>query len=142
MSAWKIRGWISPRSYWLLAGAGLAVPLAAWTLLVASGAVNPVFLPGPLEVLKRIVTWFNDDALMSDIGISTFRVVAGWALSAIVALPLGLLIGTFRVVQAVLEPLTDFIRYMPAVAFIPLIMLWIGIDESAKVAVIFICFAM
>jgi NitT/TauT family transport system permease protein len=138
VSAWKIRGWISPRSYWLLAGAGLAVPLAAWTLLVASGAVNPVFLPGPLDVLKRIGTWFNDDALMSDIGISTFRVVAGWALSAVVALPLGLLIGTFRVVQAVLEPLTDFIRYMPAVAFIPLIMLWIGIDESAKVAVIFI----
>src|ERR1700733_15849340 len=53
-------------------------------------------------------------------------------------MPLGLLIGTFRRVQALLEPLTDFIRYMPAVAFIPLVMLWVGIDESAKVAIIFI----
>src|SRR5258705_9338669 len=49
-----------------------------------------------------------------------------------------LLIVTFRPVQALLEPLTDFIRYMPAVAFIPLVMLWIGIDESSKIAIIFI----
>ena len=55
-----------------------------------------------------------------------------------IALPLGLLIGTFRPVQALLEPLTDFIRYMPAVAFIPLVMLWIGIDEASKIAIIFI----
>jgi NitT/TauT family transport system permease protein len=48
------------------------------------------------------------------------------------------MIGTFRPVQALLEPLTDFIRYMPAVAFIPLVMLWIGIDESSKIAIIFI----
>jgi len=52
--------------------------------------------------------------------------------------PLGLMIGTWRPVQALLEPLTDFIRYMPAVAFIPLVMLWIGIEESSKIAIIFI----
>jgi NitT/TauT family transport system permease protein len=49
-----------------------------------------------------------------------------------------LLIGSFRPVQALLEPLTDFIRYMPAVAFIPLVMLWVGIDESSKISIIFI----
>jgi len=65
-------------------------------------------------------------------------VVAGFALSAVIALPLGLLIGSFRSVQALLEPLTDFIRYMPAVAFIPLVMLWVGIDEASKIAIIFI----
>ncbi len=70
--------------------------------------------------------------------ISIHRVTAGWALSAVFALPLGLLIGTFRPVQALLEPLTDFIRYMPAVAFIPLVMLWIGIEEPSKIAIIFI----
>jgi NitT/TauT family transport system permease protein len=137
-SLWKIRGWISQRRYWTLAGVGLAVPLAGWTVLTTLGSVNKVFLPGPLDVVHRLGVWFSDDDLLGDIGISFFRVVAGWALSALVALPLGLLIGTFRVVQAALEPLTDFIRYMPAVAFIPLVMLWIGIDESAKVAIIFI----
>jgi NitT/TauT family transport system permease protein len=78
------------------------------------------------------MTWPGDAA------ISTLRVVAGWALSALIAVPLGLFIGSWRAVQALLEPLTDFVRYMPAVAFIPLVMLWVGIDEGAKVAIIFI----
>ena len=135
---WMIRGWISPASYWTLAGVGLVIPLAAWLLVSSLGAVNPVFLPGPLAVARRVGAWFGDGDLLSDIRISFFRVLAGWALSALFAMPLGLLIGTFRRFQALLEPLTDFIRYMPAVAFIPLVMLWVGIDESAKVAIIFI----
>jgi NitT/TauT family transport system permease protein len=135
---WKIRGWLSQRSYWALAALGLAIPLASWTTLATFGAVNRVFLPSPGDVIHRVAVWFTDDDLLSDIGISFFRVVVGWALSALIAIPLGLLIGTFRVVQALLEPLTDFIRYMPAVAFIPLVMLWIGIDEGAKVGIIFI----
>jgi len=135
---WKIRGSLSQRSYWTLAAVGLAVPLALWAGLTALGSVNRVFLPSPYDVVHRIATWFSDDDLLADVGISCFRVIGGWALSALVALPLGLFIGTFRIVQALLEPLTDFIRYMPAVAFIPLVMLWVGIDEGAKVAIIFI----
>ena len=135
---WTIRGVVSQRRYWMLAAVGLALPLAAWTALAASGLVSRVFLPGPLDVLRRVASWFSDDDLIGDIWISFCRVFAGWALSAVVALPLGLLIGTYRSVQALLEPLTDFIRYMPAVAFIPLVMLWVGIDEGAKVAIIFI----
>jgi NitT/TauT family transport system permease protein len=138
MSLWTIRGELSTRSYWLLATIGFAVPLAVWTALSAAGVADHVFLPGPLSVLERLHTWYTEDELMSDIGISCFRVLTGWALSALIALPLGLYIGTFRIVQALLEPLTDLIRYMPAVAFIPLVMLWIGIDEGAKVGIIFI----
>ena len=135
---WTIRGSISSRRYWLLAATGLLLPLAGWTAIVASGWVSHVFLPGPLDVLTRVATWFTDDDLLGDIWISFCRVVAGWALSALIALPLGLLIGTYRSVQALLEPLTDFVRYMPAVAFVPLVMLWIGIDEGAKIGIIFI----
>lgn len=135
---WTIRGPLSQRSYWILAAIGLLVPLLAWTLLTSLGTISKVFLPGPLDVLVRLGTWWNEDDLAGDIGISVYRVVAGWALSALIALPLGLYIGTYRSVQALLEPLTDFIRYMPAVAFIPLVMLWIGIDERSKVAIIFI----
>jgi NitT/TauT family transport system permease protein len=135
---WTIRGSLSGRAYWALAGIGLLVPLLLWTLLSTFGTVNKVFLPGPIDVVVRLGHWYTDDDLMGDIGISVYRVVAGWALSALIALPLGLYIGTYRSVQALLEPLTDFIRYMPAVAFIPLVMLWIGIDERSKVAIIFI----
>ena len=138
MGFWVIRGTITQRRYWILAAAGLLLPLIGWATLSATGVVNPVFLPGPLSVLARIGTWYSNDDLLGDIWISTVRVVSGWALSALIALPMGLFIGTYRSVQALLEPLTDFIRYMPAVAFIPLVMLWIGIDEGAKIGIIFI----
>ena len=135
---WSIRLSISRRRYALLALAGLLVPLLAWALLSAFAGVNPVFLPGPDKVVARLISWATEDDLLSDAAISTARVVSGWLLSALIALPLGLLIGSWRAVQALLEPLTDFIRYMPAVAFIPLVMLWVGIDEGAKISIIFI----
>lgn len=135
---WSLRLAISRRSYALLALVGLLVPLLGWALVSSFAGVNPVFLPGPGTVFTRIITWALEDDLLGDAFISTMRVVAGWALSALLAVPLGLFIGSWRAVQALLEPLTDFIRYMPAVAFIPLVMLWVGIDEGAKVAIIFI----
>ncbi len=116
----------------------MLLPLAAWWWLSGSGLMNKVFMPSPMDVLKRVYTWFNEDDLVEDMWISTYRVVAGFTLSMVLAVPLGLMIGTYRPVQALLEPLTDFIRYMPAVAFIPLVMLWVGIDEGSKIAVIFI----
>ena len=133
-----VRGQIGRRQYWALALIGLVVPLLLWWAVSASGMVTKTFMPGPVHVWDRAVLWFTEDDLMADIGISVYRVVAGWGLSALIAIPLGLAIGTYRPVQALLEPLTDFIRYMPAVAFIPLVMLWIGIAESSKIAIIWI----
>ncbi|CAG2136757.1 hypothetical protein LMG31506_01715 [Cupriavidus yeoncheonensis] len=135
---WRLRTALPARRAALLVGAGLLLPLLAWALLAASGLVDPVFMPGPAAVLSRLHDWAFDEDLAGDVAISTARVLAGWALSAVLALPLGLAIGSYRTIQALLEPLTDFIRYMPAVAFIPLVMVWIGIDEGAKVAIIFI----
>ncbi|MDO8206627.1 MAG: ABC transporter permease [Gallionella sp.] len=135
---WVIRGHLSPRIYLLFALTGMLLPLAAWWWLSASGLMDKVFMPGPIDVLLRLYTWFKDDDLLGDMWISTYRVAAGFSLSAILAIPLGIMIGSYRPVQALLEPLTDFIRYMPAVAFIPLVMLWVGIDESSKIAIIFI----
>jgi NitT/TauT family transport system permease protein len=135
---WTIRGWMSRRRYWTLAAIGLALPLAAWFALAELELVNRLFLPGPLDVARRVAAWYSDGDLLGDIGISCYRVIAGWMLSALIALPLAMLIGTYRSIQALLEPLTDFVRYMPAVAFIPLVMLWVGIDEGAKISIIFI----
>jgi NitT/TauT family transport system permease protein len=135
---WTIRGSMSARTYWLLAALGLIVPVLVWGLIAHVQWVEKIFLPSPGAVWLRTLKWWSEDQLVRDMGISTYRVCAGWALSAVIALPLGLLIGTFRPVQALLEPLTDFIRYMPAVAFIPLVMLWVGIGEGSKIAIIFI----
>lgn len=135
---WVIRGHLSRRAYLMFALAGMLLPLAGWWWLAGSGMMDKVFMPGPLDVVSRTYSWFTRDHLINDIWISTYRVVVGFAFSAVLAIPLGLMIGTYRPVQALLEPLTDFIRYMPAVAFIPLVMLWVGIDESSKIAIIFI----
>ncbi len=135
---WAIRGPMSQRRYWLFAAIGLIAPIVLWWLVANSGWVEKVFMPTPGSVWSRTALWWTEDNLLQDAGISMYRVTAGWLLSAVIAMPIGLLIGTFRPVQALLEPLTDFVRYMPAVAFIPLVMLWIGIDEGSKVAIIFI----
>ncbi len=137
-SIWSIATTITRGQYWLFAAVGLISPFIAWAALSASAWVDPLFLPGPLEVFQRLYLWLLDDDLLGDAAISMYRVSAGFALSAAFALPLGLLIGAFRPIEALLEPLTDFVRYMPAVAFIPLVMLWFGIGEGAKISIIFI----
>ena len=135
---WRVRGTLPPRLYLAIAFTGLALPLALWMWLSTSGAVDRVFMPSPLDVLARLVDWALEDGLAEDIRVSVGRVLGGFMLSAVLALPLALMIGTYKPVQAFFEPLTDFIRYMPAVAFIPLVMIWVGIDEGSKIAIIFI----
>jgi NitT/TauT family transport system permease protein len=135
---WRIRGDLPKTTVWALAAAGLISPFILWWAYTAMGLADPMFMPSPGAVLERIGRWWATEGLLTDIGISVWRVMAGFGASALLALPLGLYIGTYRPAQAFLEPLTDFIRYMPAVAFIPLVMLWVGIDEGSKVLIIFI----
>jgi NitT/TauT family transport system permease protein len=135
---WVIRGELPRTAIWGLAAAGLVTPLLIWWTYTTLGLANPLFMPSPEAVLARLGRWWSEEGLLADIGISVYRVMTGFLASALIALPLGLYIGTYRPVQAFLEPLTDFIRYMPAVAFIPLVMLWVGIDEGSKILIIFI----
>jgi NitT/TauT family transport system permease protein len=135
---WVIRGELPRTAIWGLAAAGLLMPLLIWWTYTALGLANPLFMPSPDAVLARLGRWWSEEGLLADIGISVYRVMTGFLASALIALPLGLYIGSYRPVQAFLEPLTDFIRYMPAVAFIPLVMLWVGIDEGSKILIIFI----
>jgi NitT/TauT family transport system permease protein len=135
---WAIRGSLDRRSYLLIALASFALWLAAWWAVTALGVVDPLFLPGPAAVLHRFVTWLQDGDLLRDAGISIFRVMAGFFASAIVALPLGLIIGAYRPARAFFEPLLEFARYLPAVAFVPVVLLWAGIGEASKIAVIWI----
>ncbi len=137
-SMWAARGELPHAAVVTLAVLGFMLPLLAWTWLSGSGLVDPVFLPTPLRVLTSVGTWFHDGDLLGDLLKSMSRVYGGFALAVAIGMPLGVAIGTLAPVRAFLEPVTDFSRYLPAVAFIPLIMLWVGIDESAKVAVIFV----
>jgi len=135
---WTIRGSLGRRLYWLIATASFCLWFGVWWTVAALQLVDPLFLPGPAAVLHRFLAWLRDGGLLADAGISIFRVTAGFLSSAAMALPLGLAIGAYRPVRAFFEPLLEFARYLPAVAFVPVVLLWTGIGESSKIAVIWI----
>src|ERR1044071_9508564 len=134
----RIRAPLPDFVYWGIVVATFLLPFIAWVIIAHYQWVDPLFMPGPQKVLNSIIDLNNSGRLWTDIGMSVFRVSAGFLLAAAVAIPIGVLIGTYHAADAVFEPMTDFIRYMPAAAFIPLIMLYVGIDEASKILVIFI----
>jgi NitT/TauT family transport system permease protein len=135
---WTVRGALPSRYYVLYAAAGIAAPIAIWAAVSAAGIVPKIFMPGPADVLWRLWSWIEVEGFLGDLSISVERVTLGFLASLIVALPFGLMAGTFRPAEAFVEPAMDFIRYMPAVAFVPLMMLWCGIGELSKISIIFV----
>lgn len=111
--------------------------LLVWALITYSGWVPPLFLPAPDAIVTGAISLFTEFDLMKDITASVLRVTAGFLVAAVVGVPLGVLMGSLKVCEAFFEPFLGFIRYMPASAFIPLFILWLGIGEIEKVAVIF-----
>lgn len=98
----------------------------------------PLFLPSPSDVVRAALTLLWEGSLLVHTRASLLVIVTGWALAAALAVPLGILMGTLKLVEAVVEPLVDFVRYLPVSAMIPLLILYIGIGTAEKVAVIFI----
>jgi len=118
---------------------GLLVFLGGWELLVRLGAIDPYFLPPPSTVLRRMTDMATGPGavLGHDIKMSTSRVLTGFLLSALVGVPLGLVMGMSATVRAALSPIVSIIRPLPALSWIPLSMLWLGIDEQQKYAIVF-----
>ncbi|MBM7619718.1 NitT/TauT family transport system permease protein [Bacillus tianshenii] len=112
--------------------------LAFWSVLSYGGIVNPLFLPTPTAVLFTGIDLFVNGDLLSDIGISFSRVLVGFLVAAAIGIPLGILMGSLKIMEGAFEPIIGFIRYMPASAFIPLLILWIGLGEAEKMSVIFL----
>jgi NitT/TauT family transport system permease protein len=135
---WTIRGPLRRKPYFLIALSSFALWLLAWWMVTTLQLVDPLFLPGPGAVLRRFFSWLQSGDLLHDAGISLFRVSAGFLASAVIALPLGIVIGTYRPLRAFCEPLLEFARYLPAVAFVPMVLLWAGIGEASKIVVIWI----
>jgi len=117
-----------------------ALILMVWSALAYSGLVSNIFLPTPVQVIETAYQMISDpagDNLLHHAFISTARVAVGFCLSAIFAVPLGMFMGRLSSVRAFFEPLMGAVRYMPASAFIPLFILWIGLGEAEKITVIF-----
>ena len=112
--------------------------VALWSAITFGGVVSKTFLADPLTMLSSGWKLLVEQGFSKDIGMTVWRVLGGFAIAAVLALPLGVLMGAYKPIEALFEPFVSFARYLPASAFIPLLILWAGIGEAQKLAVIFI----
>ncbi|MBS3183429.1 ABC transporter permease [Leucobacter manosquensis] len=123
-------------AYLAIASTTFVLLIAVWWAAGATGLADPMFLPGPGAVLEALGRQVANGELWSDVGVSSFRILMGFVIATVMAIPIGTLMGVNARVEAALEPLMDFIRYMPVVAFVPLTIVWVGIDENQKFLII------
>jgi len=136
VSLFAFRKPLSKRTNLILGILGFIMFLAIWHITAASGAIRPEFLPKPWSVAKAFVRLFTERDFATDIFISVGRVWFAFLLSVVIAVPLGLYMSTYRAVGAVLEPFIDFVRYLPVPALVPLLVIWFGVGEASKIAVL------
>ena len=133
---WGIRQGFSKRLALAIVIVALIVPLLVWAAVSYSGLVTPLFLPAPTVVLAAGIKMFAEDNLLFDVIVSSSRVLAGFLVAAIIGVPLGIAMGTFHSMDNLFAPLIGTVRYMPVTAFVPLIVIWLGLGEVSKVLII------
>ncbi|WP_242059960.1 ABC transporter permease [Oscillatoria sp. FACHB-1407] len=115
----------------------LAVPLLVWAAISSTGWVPAMFLPTPWAVLQAGITMFQE-GLMTDVLSSCGRVAGGFLLSVMIGVPMGIAMGTFYSMDSLFAPIVGTVRYMPVMAFVPLIIIWVGLGEESKVLIVFL----
>jgi taurine transport system permease protein len=138
----------NPRPRWrpgrirVTVAASIAFWLAVWWALSAFEVVPALFLPSPEAVATRFVTvlttGFADATLIHHAGASLARVLSALALALAVAVPVGFAMGLSPVLRGVLDPIIEAYRPIPPLAYLPLVVIWFGIGEGAKVLLIFL----
>ncbi|UDF32715.1 UNVERIFIED_ORG: ABC transporter permease subunit (plasmid) [Roseateles sp. XES5] len=114
--------------------------LGLWGLASAYAMVSPVFLPSPRQVAialyNLVVTGFVDATLAEHVGASLYRIFGALIASILIGIPAGIAIGTSRVGRGILDPIVEFLRPLPPLAYLPLVIIWVGIGEASKITVI------
>lgn len=135
---WSVRRGIPTWLKWVMPIIGVSIPLLIWSILSYGGFVKAIFLPTPTKVLTTGWALLREDNLVKDILASSMRVFLGFLAAATISTPLGLMMGTFHSIEQLFNPFVSAVRYMPVAAFMPLIVIWAGIDETAKVLIVFL----
>jgi sulfonate transport system permease protein len=123
------------RRFWL----SLIIPaalLAGWWAITALGVVKTYQLASPVQVARELISLAQDGTLAADIGASIVRVVAGFAIGCILAVAIGIVVGLSRTAERIIDPTLQAIRAVPSLAWVPLILLWLGIGENAKITLV------
>ena len=114
-----------------------ALMILAWYAIALSGLVNASLMPTPHQVAARFWELANGGRLPMDIWMSTQRVFLGVTLGTLLAVPVGFMLGWYREVRSFVDPVINFFRALPPIALIPLVVVYFGIGESAKVIILF-----
>ena len=125
---------VAPGARVVLGVAFFVVFVGAWSFATFGGFVSKTFRADPLTMLRSGWTLLTQMGFTADIGMTVWRVLGGFVIAAVLALPLGVLMGAYKPIEAFFEPFVSFARYLPASAFIPLLILWAGIGEAQKPA--------
>jgi NitT/TauT family transport system permease protein len=129
---------VGPGARVALGAAFFALFFAAWAIATFGGYVSPTFLADPASMLQEGWNLLARHGFIKDILITIWRVFGGFVLAAAIGIPLGMAMGAYKPVEAFFEPFISFSRYLPASAFIPLLILWAGTGEAQKLLVIFV----
>ncbi|BAY58130.1 MULTISPECIES: ABC transporter permease [Leptolyngbya] len=133
---WSIRQGFPRRLSALIVMISLAVPLLLWSLISYAQVVPPMFLPTPTAVVQSGIEMFINNDLISDVLTSCGRVLAGFVVAALIGVPMGIAMGTFYSMESLFAPFVGTVRYMPVTAFVPLIVIWLGLGEESKILII------
>ncbi len=119
-----------------------ATLLLAWQLVAASGIVPPYFIPTPrqtwLTFLDILANGYRGHSLVEHLRASLTRVLLAFGAGALIGVPLGLAIGNSKRVAAVFNPLIEFYRPLPPLAYYTLLVIWLGIEDTSKIALLFL----
>jgi len=118
---------------------GLAVWVlffGAWQLSSALGLVNELLFPAPTKVIAALYDLLANQGFIVDIGVSLYRILVSFLIACAIAIPLGILMGCFKAVEAFFGPFVSAWRYLPAPALIPLLLMWLGAGEEQKLALL------
>lgn len=126
------------KKYKVLSFTSFLVIIIIWCVITYGHIVAEMFVPSPTAVINKVIEGAKDGSLWANCWISTKRVMIGWALAAVVALPCGMVMARSKAFNAIMQPIMEFARYLPVVALVPLTILYVGIDEGQKYLVIFL----
>ena len=135
---------IAARSFWkrhehgLLGTISMLVFLAFWEASVAFGWVNPLFTSSPTRIVRTAIEMFADGSILVDMQVSGYEFIVGYGAAIVIGVPLGILMGWYGRVDAVLDPFVSALYATPRIALLPLVMIWFGIGLMSKVAIVFL----
>lgn len=133
----RIREDIPRRIYAAIAVGSLLLLLLVWSILSYGQIVSSIVLPTPGDVLGAVGREIQDGTLWADVGASVYRITVGFVIATLFAVPIGVIMGTYKIGESFFEPPIDLIRYMPTVAFVPLAIIWFGVGDSEKFFILF-----